>query len=287
MMDERKTRLALFTGLTVVFNVIFFIIIGTAGTMTAGGGWVVFSLMWSPGVAAMVTQLLTKGTLRGLGWGWGKTRYQLVALALPILLATTVYVLVWLTGLGGFPDPAFVEDIASQLNFGASKSQAIGIYVLISLTFSMIPSIFAALGEEIGWRGFMVPELVKWRGFTFAAFASGSFWAIWHFPGILLADYGSGVPTGYALICFSIMAIASSFVLAWLRLKSGSVWTAAFFHAAHNVVIQTILTPLTFDTGPTELFVDEFGVGMAIAYSIAAYLVWRRRDEFSSDPMGN
>ena len=239
----------------------------------------VFGLMWSPGIAAMATQLLTKGTLRGLGWGWGKSRYQLASLAIPILLAVVVYGLVWVSGLGGFPNPAFASGISGQLSLNVTTTQSTAIYVLVSLTVSLVPSIFAALGEEIGWRGFLVPELVKWGGFTKAALISGSLWALWHFPGILLADYGSGVPTVYALVCFSLMVVASSFIYAWLRVKSDSVWTAAFFHAAHNVIIQTILTPLTIDTGPTEYFIDEFGVGMAVAYAAAAYLVWRRRDE--------
>ena len=107
--------------------------------------------------------------------------------------------------------------------------------------------------------------------------SGGVIWAVWHYPGILFADYHSQAPLWYAIICFTVMAIALSVVMAWICLKSGSVWTAMFFHASYNVFVQAIFTPLTVDTGPTEYFITEFGAAMAVVYAIVGYVVWRRR----------
>jgi hypothetical protein len=52
-----------------------------------------------------------------------------------------------------------------------------------------------------------------------------------------------------------------------------------FFHAAHNVFIQMIFTPLTTDTGVTEYVIDEFGAGLAIVYAAVALVFWRMRDQ--------
>lgn len=60
--------------------------------------------------------------------------------------------------------------------------------------------------------------------------------------------------------------------MARLRMRSGSLWTAAIFHSSHNLAIQGIFNGLTEDTGPTDFFIDEFGIGTAIAYSLAA--IW-------------
>jgi hypothetical protein len=49
-------------------------------------------------------------------------------------------------------------------------------------------------------------------------------------------------------------------------------------HAAHNVFVQTIFTPLTVDTGPTEYVIDEFGIGLAVVYTLAAVVFWWMRD---------
>ena len=121
-------------------------------------------------------------------------------------------------------------------------------------------------------------ELAKVNDFTRTALISGAIWAVWHYPGILFADYHSQAPIWYSMICFTVMAVAFSVIMAWVRFKSGSVWTAMFLHAAHNVFIQTIFTPLTTDTGPTEYVIDEFGVGLVIVYAVVAFVFWRLRD---------
>ncbi|OAI43149.1 hypothetical protein AYO41_02835 [Verrucomicrobia bacterium SCGC AG-212-E04] len=75
------------------------------------------------------------------------------------------------------------------------------------------------------------------------------------------------------------MVVANSFIAAWFRLRSGSVWPAVILHGSHNMFIQLILTPLTTDTGRTAYLIDEFGAGLAITNVIGAILVWRRRGE--------
>lgn len=44
------------------------------------------------------------------------------------------------------------------------------IYVLTSLTLGMVQNLISGLGEEIGWRGLLVPELARMTSFTKTAF---------------------------------------------------------------------------------------------------------------------
>jgi membrane protease YdiL (CAAX protease family) len=71
--------------------------------------------------------------------------------------------------------------------------------------------------------------------------------------------------------------LAGRFVFAWMRLESGSLWTGVFLHASHNLFIQSILTPLTIDTGNTKWAIDEFGFALPITAMVAAVIVWRMR----------
>ena len=119
-----------------------------------------------------------------------------------------------------------------------------------------------------------MPELAKVVGFPAIGLISGLMWAVYHYPVLLFADYNAGGPAWYGLSCFTFMVIASSYIMAWLTLRSGSLWPAALFHASHNLFIQSILTPLTTDTGPTKYIIDEFGIGLVIATAIAAAIVW-------------
>jgi membrane protease YdiL (CAAX protease family) len=261
-----------------VFSAAFYLFIARSGSIRAGGGLYVAGLMWSPGVAAMITQLVTEGSIAELGWRWGKTHYQILSIVLPLLLIAGTSAVAVLTGLAGFPNDAFVDDVLGQLDLDVAPWEAVVIYAAVSATFGLVTSSLTALGEEIGWRGLLMPQLERVTDFTRAALISGVIWSIYHWPGMLFADYRGDGPLWYSIVCFTIMAVGFSVVMAWIRLKSGSLWTAMFAHAAHNVFIQTIFNPLMVDTGPTEYVIGEFGAGMAIAYAAAGFVFWRMRD---------
>jgi membrane protease YdiL (CAAX protease family) len=98
---------------------------------------------------------------------------------------------------------------------------------------------------------------------------------------LIFADYNAGTPVWFDLGCFSLGVIAESYILAWLTLRSRSLWPAAILHGSHNLWIQSILTPLTTDTGRTKYLIDEFGVGLVITTMIGAIIVWRKRDQLN------
>ena len=70
-----------------------------------------------------------------------------------------------------------------------------------------------------------------------------------------------------------------SFIMTWLRLKSGSLWTAVILHGSHNLFIQGFYDPLTIEKDITNYFTTEFGFGLAFIYSIVAYFFWKQRSK--------
>jgi membrane protease YdiL (CAAX protease family) len=72
------------------------------------------------------------------------------------------------------------------------------------------------------------------------------------------------------------MVIASGILMAWLRMKSGSVWAVAIMHATHNGVIQVFLDRISFDTGKTAYFTGEFGAALLPILLVMAWLVWKQ-----------
>jgi len=151
-------------------------------------------------------------------------------------------------------------------------------YVLGSVLAVLFGCLWAA-GEEIGWRGFLVPELMKFNSFTRTSIISGVIWSVWHVPLIIWSDYNSRTPRWYAVTCFAVMTISISFVFAWIRLKSGTVWPAVLLHASHNAIIQGYLDPLTINRGRTNYFVGEFGCAMLPLVIFCGWMAWRRRDQ--------
>ncbi len=234
-----------------------------------------FGQAFYPGLAAVAARLVTAGTLRGLGWGWGwgSTRpYLALSYALPLAYCAVAYGPVWASGLAGF-DPG---RLAAGLPLaGVPEGVAALGAALLALTVGVVPFLVLSLGEEIGWRGLMVPRLAEVMPLPRVALWSGLAWASFHAP-LMLFIPGAvhGVPVPYAVACFAVTGVALSYPLAWLRLKSRSVWPAVVLHASHNAAVYLVCDPLTADSGSTAFFAGETGAGLALACASVAALWW-------------
>lgn len=277
-----QKKITLFLVLTFSLSTFAYIPLIRIGMQNEESAPFVLILMFSPGLAAILTQLIATQSLRGMGWRLGKARWLGIAYILPVLYALPVYVFTWLTGLGRLLNPYYASALARQYSPSANLVTAVLVYFLVKATMGVVENIIFSVGEEIGWRGLLVPELAKVTSFTKTALFSGIFWAAWHMPGVFLAGYNSGgTPTMYAAACFGVMIIAISFPFAWLTLKSGSMWPAILLHTTHNIFIQGYFDRLTGNGGLTPYITGEFGVGLALTGLVVAYVFWRRRQDIS------
>jgi len=236
----------------------YYLIPRNGGLETASGGALVLPLMWMPGVAGLITTFIYQRNLRGMGWKLGKVKYYLLAYLLPVLYAGIAYGAVWLIGLGG-------------LDF---SRQGLG-GLVTSLTIGVLTAMIAAVGEEIGWRGLLVPQLARTNSFSRTALISGIIWGLWHVPLIIGGGYSSGAPTWFAISGFFLVVVGMSFAFAWARLASGSIWVTAIMHSVHNSFIQSFLDKVTVNTGSTQYFTTEFGAALAVMGIIIALIFWR------------
>jgi len=275
-------RRQLFTYLVLVLGLssIFYFLILKSGHLGSANGMYVVGIMWCPAMAAMLTCKLSGRSIASLGWKWGEPRYQGMSYLIPLAYATLAYAGVWLFHLGGFYDRSFVAGVTRSFGLGNLPPwAAITLYFVLSGSSGMVRSCSSALGEEIGWRGFLVPHLAQRFTFTQTALISGIIWSLWHYPILIFADYNSGTPTWYGLTCFTVMVVSISFVFAWMRLKSGSLWTGVLLHASHNLFIQAFFDPLTTNTGKTAYIIGEFGAALALVSIVFAVYFWSRREE--------
>jgi membrane protease YdiL (CAAX protease family) len=273
------TRIATFLALTALFQ-------GVSATIILRHGMTwprAVTGMWGPGVAALLTAALCRRPWAEFGWRPGRARYLAMAYVAPMLYAGAGSAVASATGLVGY-NPRLAREIAGALGLRAAPD-AVPLAIGLVVTGTLITAVgcFAALGEEIGWRGLLVPELARRTGFARAAVVSGLVWAVWHYPlvipGVMRVDMP---PPWYAVGCFTLLITAMGVAMAWLRLRSGSLWPAVVFHAAHNAVIQQYLTPMTSRTGPANYLVDETGAAMLPFAFLVAASFWRRRGELEA-----
>jgi len=274
-----RSQVGMYLLFVFLYSSVFYFLILHAHTLGAGSGLYVTGIMWCPALAAFTTLLANGRRLADLGWKWPSRRYALMSWYIPLMYAGIAYAVVWISGRGGFPNQQFMQGLVGRMGERLSPGASTVLYVLLVGSFGLIGSLGRALGEEIGWRGFLVPELAKTASFTTTALFSGIVWACWHYPGLIWGDYNAGTPTWYGLLCFTVMVVAIAVVFAWLRLKSGSLWTGAILHASHNLYVQAIFTPLTQDRGKTAWYIDEFGAVLPLVAVAFAIYFWRRRRE--------
>jgi uncharacterized protein len=256
----------------------YFLIIRSMGTNAAEGDYT-RGLMWCPAIGALLTCTLLGRPVASLGGKWGQTRYQVLSYLIPLGYSAFTYGIAWLTGIAAI-NPNQTGAAFSQF-FGLGhlpRPFGVGLYFLDVATIGVIQNCATTLGEEIGWRGFLVPELAKRFSFTTTAVFSGVIWALWHVPIIVFAGYNAG--TGWVgLAIVSANMIGLCFVLTWLRLKSGSLWTGVILHASSNHFIQVFFDPMTAYTGHAKYILGEFGAGFTLVVAVLAFYFWTRRGE--------
>ena len=275
-------RIVTFLALTFGLSTIFYVLIITGGEGYAP--WVA-PLMWCPALSAILTKLIFDRNLKGLGWKPGPAKWLGLAYLLPILYGAVIYGTVWLVGQGGFTMEATAE-FASQVGMAnASPVQIVAVYALLMGTIVFVrSSLPGSFGEELGWRGFLFPELQRMTSFTTASLIGGVVWVLFHLPLILFSDYNSTAPRAFQVVMFFISAIALTFVHNWFRARSGSVWPAVFLHASHNIFFLNVFDPLMARYPLTDFFVTEFGAGLMVISVLMALYVWAHRSEVGPKP---
>lgn len=268
------TFLVLAFGLSSIFYVL--IISGGEGIEP----WLM-PLMLCPGVSAIITKLIFDRNLKGLGWKPGPAKWLGLGYLLPILYGAIIYGIAWLLGLGGFTTDVVAELVGSGMGMAdAPRWQVVAIFTFFMATIVYVRGgLPGSLGEELGWRGFLFPELQRMISFTTASLISGVVWALFHLPLILFSDYHSTAPIAFTVVVFFISTIAHTFVNNWLRAKSGSVWPAVLLHTSHNVFINNVYDLMMTRYPLTDFFVTEFGLGMLVINVLLALYVWAHRSE--------
>jgi len=199
------------------------------------GMWAV--AMWGPGIAAILTTLfIQKKPFRSLNLNrLGPKRYYLWALLLPALL----------TILGGLFSVLFgIAELDPELSMmsgaltASGYSMPVWFVITLQLAFALLLAPFInmifALGEELGWRGFLLSNLMplgQWK----AILISGVIWGFWHAPAVAQGLNYPGYPV-LGIFMMIVFCVLLGIILSWLVLNTKSPWVAALAHGAVNAI---------------------------------------------------
>ncbi len=104
------------------------------------------------------------------------------------------------------------------------------------------------IGEELGWRGFMLPRLLKNHNDAVASLLLGITWTFWHLPIFIFPEWRDGV----SLPLFSLLYPVSVILFAYFMTKvwhmtRGSVFMAIWVHGIINFVFSYMVNRKTWD----------------------------------------
>ncbi|MBC2735448.1 MAG: CPBP family intramembrane metalloprotease [Desulfobacteraceae bacterium] len=184
------------------------------------GGLLVLAGVPASSIGAAIAVLMVNGSgglhqllKRSFQWRFNPIWY-IAAISTPLLIAAASTITsIW------------IADIETPNNWFA-PSMPLGVMVFIL--------IYDGLGEEIGWRGFALPELQKRLGSLGGSIMVGILWALWHLPLFFTPgsnQYGDSlIPYLYVLTCWTIV------MALFVGKARGSILPGILIHESANFV---------------------------------------------------
>lgn len=215
---------------------------------------------WAPAIAAIIVvwlrnsktginELFKKASAKRSSLKWG-----LMAVIIPTIFTFATYIVLIYAEYGQWIMPTL--------------PRSVGNYALC-----FIATLFGSYGEEIGWRGFMLPQLNKKYSLFISSLIVGMFWGVWHMRFQLgLPAFGLYI---LGVTCFSVL-------ISWLCSKTkGNMFVAIIFHTTINMcflfLFENILSDISqqqtgVQINNTHLYAMLYGI-IAIVFAIPCIFV--------------
>ena len=263
------------------------VIPGAAGESIYSFSRIVFAFI--PVIAVLFTRAVIKDKS---SWNfnikvWRDKKTLLLCAFLPgviLLSGAAIYYMIFPHEL--FPNTQSLFDFIA--GYGAPEglpvnggSIALAAVILWVVSAVALPIHFRALGEEIGWRGFLLPKMLSFMSVRKAVLLNAILWGIVHMPDILRGfNYGMnywGAPvTG--VIVFIVFCICAGICLSYITIKTNNCMYAAIFHGAVNVVADMQILTEVFNKpliGPAPTGI--VGMSVFIVVAVIVFIVFMKK----------
>lgn len=195
--------------------------------ITLGWGFIFASLLmtWLTLGRDAVIALLKRFLIWRVGWKW----WMVALLLSPLLQLASVFLTSWLTRV-----PA---DFSHPMIRGVVPIDAPLLVLVASwLVFEILTN-----GEEMGWRGYVLPRLQARYNALVSSLIIGVIWSVWHLPKF----FETGLGGERSFVWFTIAHLALAVLYTWLYNNTrGSLLLVTLFHASGNTF--GVFMPATF-----------------------------------------
>lgn len=175
---------------------------------------IVFSIIQYKSVKPVFKCLMTKFSLKSI----------LFAIGYPVAVVGICAIIAGLTGL-------------AKLNYD-SLHNLFSIRGIITLVVVIIVNcVTGSLGEELGWRGYLLPLVTENKGKLKGTLWVSTVWALYHIPALFLLAKVTGVGNPLLVaIVQGCMAFLASFAFSYCFFLSNSLYPVLILHALWNYI---------------------------------------------------
>ena len=243
--------------------------------LTASRGWTVHSpawallaplAMWAPALgrflACRTVDRNFTSTLSLSRWGETGARVVVLPLVVPLVVYGIAYFVAWMAGMAHWSPGGGRWTTGTQ----------IALNLVVNLTLLGVFGTATALGEELGWRGYLQPRLDA-AGIRFSVIIVWLCQLAYHAPLAAGAGYVSGGGLLGGLFRFAAADLVITYLWAAESYRARSLWPAVFFHSFHNTISQWLF-PRFFAGGENERWLGEGGFLPAGAYVVVGLIYW-------------
>lgn len=210
--QRAKIGLQLFLSILIITSIILNVVVIITKSMP-----LIVVYMFTPAFSSILTRIILKEGFKDVSFSLGNLKIWKgigLALLIPMIICGITYSIAWLSGIAGFqhPEGGMLEPIYNLLGLQYVMAPFSFIYlVVLSGIFGSLLNLIPVLGEEMGWRGYMLTRLVD-AEFSRPILISGLVWATWHVPIVMAGLYVEGPSVVFQYLA-SIFVLCHSVIL--------------------------------------------------------------------------
>ena len=230
----------------------------------------ILPMMFAPGLASILTRLLRREGFADVSFRRRNMKVGntfLFAYGFPLIVGVVAYGVAFLTGLAKFEPPSFPLAEGSPFTKLAAG-------LALAATLGVLLSFVTSVGEEVGWRGYLLPRMIQ-ADISRPILITSLIWGAWHLPVLFAGVYAMGPSHWVSAICLMVTAVSIGPMLAWLRLRTGSIWPCIILHATWNGLINAGFTQAV-QNHAENMWVGETGI-LVVATLVIAVLLLRKK----------
>ncbi len=223
--------------------------------------------MLAPALAVVITRLITK---EGFGENYlainfrGNARYYIASILIPLFNSIPGTFLIWLFYL----DMPFGEAFTLEYLDEAAP------YFFLTLAMSLI-IITGTFGEEWGWRGYLMPKLLKIMNKPMAIIIGGIIWGLWHAPLTIIGhNFTTKIPgfpfSGIGLMC--LFCILMNATMTFITERTKSIYPTCFCHGVTNNLGISFTASMVFTLNASSAVADISNYELFLPMFISAFI---------------